>query len=153
MKFHGRWILYVHVCQTFKLKETAKIMTEMIYKSLLVDFLTTTDYYHAYSSLTQRSHMLFSYSFACWFIYSHWYYPGAWNFVTHWIPCMLPGGLARPVLSGFRSSSSAVNQTMLLHIAYTDHVFNKGDHIDGLVQERRNSSGLAIGLRLSCTNP
>ena len=26
-------------------------------------------------------------------------------------------------------------------------------HIDGLVQERRNSSALAMGLRLSCTNP
>ena len=26
-------------------------------------------------------------------------------------------------------------------------------HIDGLVQERRNSSALAIELRLSCTNP
>ena len=27
------------------------------------------------------------------------------------------------------------------------------DHIDGLVQERRNSSALAMELRLSCTNP
>ena len=26
-------------------------------------------------------------------------------------------------------------------------------HIDGLVQERRNSSALAMELRLSCTNP
>ena len=26
-------------------------------------------------------------------------------------------------------------------------------HVDGLVQERRNSSPLTIGLRLSCTNP
>ena len=26
-------------------------------------------------------------------------------------------------------------------------------HIDGLVQERRNSNALAIELRLSCTNP
>ena len=26
-------------------------------------------------------------------------------------------------------------------------------HIDGLVQERRNSSALAIELRLTCTNP
>ena len=26
-------------------------------------------------------------------------------------------------------------------------------HIDGLVQERRNSTALAVGLRLSCTNP
>ena len=29
----------------------------------------------------------------------------------------------------------------------------RGDHIDGLVQERRNSSALALELRLSCTNP
>ena len=27
------------------------------------------------------------------------------------------------------------------------------DYIDGLVQERRNSSVLAMELRLSCTNP
>ena len=26
-------------------------------------------------------------------------------------------------------------------------------HIDGLMQERRNSSALAVELRLSCTNP
>ena len=26
-------------------------------------------------------------------------------------------------------------------------------HVDGLVQERRNSSALAMELRLSCTNP
>ena len=26
-------------------------------------------------------------------------------------------------------------------------------HIDGLVQERRNSSALAMELRLACTNP
>ena len=26
-------------------------------------------------------------------------------------------------------------------------------HIDGLVQERRNSSAIAMELRLSCTNP
>ena len=29
----------------------------------------------------------------------------------------------------------------------------KYPHIDGLVQERRNSSALAMELRLSCTNP
>ena len=29
----------------------------------------------------------------------------------------------------------------------------KQHHIDGLVQERRNSSALAMELRLSCTNP
>ena len=28
-----------------------------------------------------------------------------------------------------------------------------GSHFDGLVQERRNSSALAMELRLSCTNP
>ena len=28
-----------------------------------------------------------------------------------------------------------------------------GGHFDGLVQERRNSSALAMELRLSCTNP
>ena len=27
------------------------------------------------------------------------------------------------------------------------------DHVDGLVQERRNSSALAMELRLSCTSP
>ena len=27
------------------------------------------------------------------------------------------------------------------------------DYFDGLVQERRNSSALAMALRLSCTNP
>ena len=27
------------------------------------------------------------------------------------------------------------------------------EYIDGLVQERRNSSALAMELRLSCTNP
>ena len=27
------------------------------------------------------------------------------------------------------------------------------DHVDGLVQERRNSSVLAVELHLSCTNP
>ena len=27
------------------------------------------------------------------------------------------------------------------------------DHFDGLVQERRNFSALAMELRLSCTNP
>ena len=31
--------------------------------------------------------------------------------------------------------------------------YNKTQHIDGLVQERRNSSALAMKLRLSCTNP
>ena len=30
---------------------------------------------------------------------------------------------------------------------------NQQDEIDGLVQERRNSSALALELRLSCTNP
>ena len=29
----------------------------------------------------------------------------------------------------------------------------RSSHIDGLVQERRNSSALAMELRLSCTNP
>ena len=28
-----------------------------------------------------------------------------------------------------------------------------GSHIDGLMQERRNSIANALGLRLSCTNP
>ena len=28
-----------------------------------------------------------------------------------------------------------------------------GNHLDGLVQERRNSSALAVELRLSCINP
>ena len=34
-------------------------------------------------------------------------------------------------------------------------IFKKsiGVYIDGLVQERRNSSALAMELRLSCTNP
>ena len=31
--------------------------------------------------------------------------------------------------------------------------FNTVRHIDGLVQERRNSSALAMELRLSCTKP
>ena len=31
--------------------------------------------------------------------------------------------------------------------------FNGMDHLDGLVQERRNSSALAMELRLSCINP
>ena len=31
--------------------------------------------------------------------------------------------------------------------------WNKGDYFDGFVQERHNSSVLAIELRLSCTNP
>ena len=30
---------------------------------------------------------------------------------------------------------------------------NKWNHLDGLVQERRNSSALAMELRLSCANP
>ena len=35
-----------------------------------------------------------------------------------------------------------------------DFVWDLNDEcIDGLVQERRNSSALAIGLHLSCTNP
>ena len=29
----------------------------------------------------------------------------------------------------------------------------QGDHLDGLVQERRNSIALAMELRLSCINP
>ena len=36
-------------------------------------------------------------------------------------------------------------------MAYID--FHLLDHIDGLVQERCNSSALAMELRLSCTNP
>ena len=35
----------------------------------------------------------------------------------------------------------------------TLHRSTKTDDIDGLVQERRNSSALAMELRLSCTNP
>ena len=37
------------------------------------------------------------------------------------------------------------------HIGNTH--LNAHQHIDGLVQERRNSSALAMELRLSCTNP
>ena len=42
--------------------------------------------------------------------------------------------------------------------AFSDQIFlmydnlRHGKHIDGLVQERRNSSALAMELRLSCTN-
>ena len=32
-------------------------------------------------------------------------------------------------------------------------MFQNKDHLDGFVQERRNSSALAMELRLSCTNP
>ena len=40
---------------------------------------------------------------------------------------------------------SKCHNNMLLDSSYL--------HIDGLVQERRNSSALAMELRLSCTNP
>ena len=33
------------------------------------------------------------------------------------------------------------------------HYDHEDDHIDGLMQERRNSSALAMELHLSCTNP
>ena len=32
-------------------------------------------------------------------------------------------------------------------------IYDTGKHIDGLVQERRNSSALVMELRLACTNP
>ena len=36
---------------------------------------------------------------------------------------------------------------------FQNFAFFEMDNIDGLVQERRNSSALAMELRLSCTNP
>ena len=42
---------------------------------------------------------------------------------------------------------------MVEHEARFISNLNVCNHIDGLVQERRNSSALAMELRLSCTNP
>ena len=39
-----------------------------------------------------------------------------------------------------------------VNIAMYDR-YDQPDHTNGLVQERRNSSALAMELRLSCTNP
>ena len=41
----------------------------------------------------------------------------------------------------------------LQDVIYSLRLGHKMSHIDGLVQERRNSSVLAMKLRLSCTNP
>ena len=52
-----------------------------------------------------------------------------------------------------------------IRVSFTDNTVNAGDariqgvkspvwvNIDGLLQERRNSSALEMELRLSCTNP
>ena len=37
-------------------------------------------------------------------------------------------------------------------VAWNSDSFNDKEYNDGLVQERRNSSALAMELRLSCTN-
>ena len=39
------------------------------------------------------------------------------------------------------------------NVTYTPFHFSLADDIDGLVQERRNSSTLAMELCLSCSNP
>ena len=49
------------------------------------------------------------------------------------------------------SGSVGFESALWMLIALSSH--NTDQHIDGLVQERRNSSALAMELHLSCTNP
>ena len=64
---------------------------------------------------------------------------------TLWRWCYESLTCPRRVLVSFRE----LNSMIWISKNYRLEIF----HIDGLVQERRNSSALAMELRLSCTNP
>ena len=67
--------------------------------------------------------------------------------------------IAFPVFKSDHFSSPVETRTMARWIVASlceEHIHSRerlGRHIDGLVQERRKSSALAMELRLSCTNP
>ena len=48
---------------------------------------------------------------------------------------------------------SLYKQKKLQHTKCWQHIVAKSHHSDGLLQERRNSSALAMDLRLSCIKP
>ena len=74
---------------------------------------------------------------------------------TNWLTVTLAqavglgGGIGRSSLDSLDDSSLSSKSTTRRTDTWNRH----GKNIDGLVQERRNSSALAMELRLSCTNP
>ena len=69
-----------------------------------------------------------------------------------WVNLFMAWGLRYCFTSSFQKSVSYRNERDYRAACYTAKCQQSWLHLDGLVQERRNSSALAMELHLSCTN-